>query len=68
MPSPCSEGLCGFPGPGRPQKGRKGLRSTPHHGDEVGSLISAWSPPGGFGFSRMNLSRRSVSEPAWAPA
>lgn len=38
------------------------------HGDDVGSLLSGLSLLEDFGFSKMNLLRRSVSEPAWAPA
>lgn len=40
----------------------------PAHGDDVGSLLSGWSLLEDFGFSKMNLLRRSVSELAWAHA
>lgn len=38
------------------------------HGDDAGSLLSGLSLLEDFGFSKMNLLRRSVSELAWAPA
>lgn len=37
------------------------------HGDDVGSLLSDLSLLEDFGFSKMNLLRRSVSELAWGP-
>lgn len=42
--------------------------SPPAHGDDAGSLLSGLSLLEDFGFSKMNLLRRSVSELAWAPA
>lgn len=38
------------------------------HGDDLDSLLSGWSLLEGFGFSKMNLLRRLVSELVWAPA
>lgn len=54
-------------------RGRKRATPTtasplPAHRDDVGSLLSGWSFLEDFGFSKMNLLRRSVSELAWAPA
>lgn len=40
----------------------------PAHRDDAGSLLSGLSLLEDFGFSKMNLLRRSVSELAWAPA
>lgn len=41
---------------------------TPAQGDDVGSLLSGLLLLEDFGFSKMNLLRRSVSKLAWAPA
>lgn len=58
--------------PCHPSGKKKGTPATvpplPAHGDDVGSLLSGFSLLEDFGFSKMNLLRRSVSELAWAPA
>lgn len=57
-----------------PSQKKKGAPTTvapslpPAHGEDVDSLLLGLSLLEDFGFSSMNLLRRSVSELAWAPA
>lgn len=54
---------CSQPRGGQPPAGIGARQHCGHWDGVLASLLSPWL---GFGFSRMNLLRRSVSELAWA--
>lgn len=60
--------LCPYHPSGKKKGTPTAVPSPPAHGDDAGSLLSGLSLLEDFGFSKMNLLRRSVSELAWAPA